>query len=169
MDTASVMWFLLLTVMIPLQVKAAANPAYRTRMRAAGEGHRLTSFRPLSRIIAACAAALTLAASTACAGEASDIAARGGFLVGHAYRCGVSVGRLRPSTQLIGDLIAALSADGEEEAAADQVFVDNLLTSLRTASAEDSVASCALIRRELAQLEQHHGSHLHPGSNSDVE
>jgi hypothetical protein len=60
----------------------------------------MMSSRSFSRILAACAAGLSLVAvSTACAGEASEIGARGGFLVGQAYPCGVSAEQLRPSTQ----------------------------------------------------------------------
>jgi hypothetical protein len=169
MDTPSAIWFLLLTALIILQVKAVTNSACCSSIRIAGGSHRLTSFRSRARIVAACAAALTVAASTACAGEASEIATRGGFLVGYAYRCGVSAEQLRLSTQLVGELIAALSVDGEEEAAADQIFVDNLLRSLRATPADDLVTSSALIRRGLAELEQHQGSRLHPGSSSDVE
>jgi hypothetical protein len=142
----------------------------RRSVPAAGERHRRMFSGSVSRILAGCAIALTLAAAgTACAGEAAQIAARGGFLVGHAYRCGVSTEQLRPSTQLMGELIAALAVDGEEQAAADQVFIENLLTTLRSASPDDRVASCALIRRELAQLEQHYASRLHPGSGSNVQ
>jgi hypothetical protein len=68
-------------------------------------------------LIACCAGLLSLAAvSRAFAGDASQIAG-GGFLVGHAYRCGVSATQLTPSTQLIGELIATLSFDGEERSA----------------------------------------------------
>jgi len=79
----------------------------------------MMSSRSFSRILAACAAGLSLVAvSTACAGEASEIGARGGFLVGQAYPCGVSAEQLRPSTQLVQELIAALAADGKEQPAA---------------------------------------------------
>jgi FMN-dependent NADH-azoreductase len=70
---------------------------------------------------------------------------------------------------LVRELIAALSVDGDEEAAADQVFVENLLTSLRAAAPDDRIASCALTRRKLAQLEEHQASRLHPRSSSNVQ
>jgi hypothetical protein len=104
---------------------------------------------------AGCAAVLTLAANVACAGEASQIAERGGFLLGHAYRCGVAAERLEPSTRLVGDLIAALSIDGEEKAAADQRFADDLLASALANALGDPVPTCALIRRDLARFERH--------------
>jgi len=170
MDIGFGIWFALLISMIPLQIWASPNPMRRAVIQSAAERHRILSSRSLSKILAGCAAALTLVVvSTACADEASLIAARGGFLVGHAYRCGVSAEQLRPSTQLVQELIAALAGDGEEQAAADQVFVDSLLASLRAEPADDRVASCTSIRRELAQLEQHHASRSHPGSSSNVQ
>jgi hypothetical protein len=105
--------------------------------------------------LAGCAAALVLAATAAWASEASQLAARGGFLLGHAYRCGVAVDQLEPSVRLVGDLIAALSIDGEEKAAADQTFADDLLASALAKALGDPVPSCALIRRDLARLERH--------------
>jgi hypothetical protein len=170
MDIGFVIWSLLLIGTMPLQLRAAGL-LHRRALPIAGGRHRLISSRSMSRILAGCAAALSLVAvSTAGAGEASDVAARGGFLVGHAYGCGVMAEELRPSTQLVGELIAALAVDGEDEAAANQVFVETLLVSLRAESADDDrIASCAVIRRELAQLEQHHASRLHPGSGSNVQ
>jgi hypothetical protein len=168
MDIGFAIWFALLIGMVPLQMRAASNPTRRAVMQSAAERHRMLSGRSVSRVLAGSVAALIfLVVSTACASEASEIAARGGFLVGHAYRCGVSAEQLRPSTQLVGELIAAV--DGEDEDAANQAFVENLLTSLRAESADDRVASCAAIRRELAQLEPHHASRLHPGSGSNVQ
>ena len=111
--------------------------------------------RRLSCTLAGCAAALTLATSVACAGEASQIAERGGFLLGHAYRCGATAERLEAPARLIDDLIAALSIDGEEKAAADQKFANDLLASALAKVLGDPVPSCALIRRDLARLERH--------------
>jgi hypothetical protein len=170
MDIGFAIWFALLIGMVPLQIRAASNPMRRAVIQSAAERHRMLSWRSVSRVLAGSAAALSfLVVSTACAGEASEVAAHGGFLVGHTYRCGVSAEQLRPSTQLVGELIAALAVDGEDEAAANQALVASLLTSLRAELADDRVASCAAIRRELAQIEQHHASRLHPGSGSNVQ
>ncbi len=100
-------------------------------------------------------AALVLLATGAHAGEASAVADRGGFLLGHAYRCGVAAGRLDPSARLVHDLIAALSDDTTEKAAADQAFDDRFLASLLAAALRDPMPSCGLVRSALAQLEQH--------------
>jgi hypothetical protein len=166
MEVGFVIWFLLLIGLMPLQMKAMR----RAHSQSTGERHPAMFTRSLSRILAACVATLIwVMVSTACAGEAAEIADRGGFLVGHAYRCGVSAEQLRPSTQLVQELVAAFALDGEEQAAADQVFVESLLASLRAESADDRVASCASIRRALAQLEQHHASRWHPGTSSNVQ
>jgi hypothetical protein len=166
MEVGFVIWFLLLIGLMPLQMKAMR----RAHSQSAGERHPTMFTLSLSRILAACVATLIwVMVSTACAGEAAEIADRGGFLVGHAYRCGVSAEQLRPSTQLVQELVAAFALDGEEQAAADQVFVESLLASLRAESADDRVASCASIRRALAQLEQHHASRWHPRSSSNVQ
>jgi hypothetical protein len=125
MDTAAAIWFVLLIGMIPMQLRAAANAERRGGIRVAAAGEPIAGSRLRTRLVAGCAALLTLGAvSTACAGE---------------------------------------------NAAAEQVIVDNLLTSLRAASADGRVSSRALIRRELAQLERHHGSRMRPGNSSDVE
>jgi hypothetical protein len=105
--------------------------------------------------IVSVAAALVLAAANAQAGEASAVAERGGFLLGHAYRCGVEDQRLEAPARLVHDLIAALSASVEETAAADQAFADRVLASVFAAVLRDPAPSCSLVRRELAQFERH--------------
>jgi len=101
------------------------------------------------------AAALALAAVSAQAGEASLVAERGGFLLGHAYRCGVEDRRLEPPARLVHDLIAALSDSAEETAAANQAFVDRVLASVFATALRDPAPSCRFVRRELAQFERH--------------
>lgn len=170
MDTASVIWFGLAAGLMLLQIAAAANAAHRRSIRVAIRRQQLVHLRYRPRLIAVCAGLLSLVAvSPAFAGEAAQIAARGGFLVGHAYRCGVSANQLRPSTHLIGALITALSFDGDEETAAVQAFLENLLTGARASPADDRVASCILVRRELGRLEQHHASRSHPVRGSNVQ
>ena len=111
--------------MILMPLRAAANAERRGGIRVAAAGEQIAGSRVRTRLLAGCAALLTLGAvSTACA---------------------------------------------RENAATEQVFVDTLLTSLRVASSDGRVASRAPIRRELAQLEQHRGSHMRPGNSSDVE
>ena len=111
-------------------------------------------------------ATLTLAATAAWAGEASQLAARGGFLLGHAYRCGVAAERLEPSARLVGDLIAALSSDEEERATADQNFADGLLANALAKALGGPVPSCGLIRRDLVRFEQHRRPVSFPGETA---
>jgi hypothetical protein len=118
MDAAAAIWFVLLIGMIPMQLRAAANAERRGGIRVAAAGEPIAGLRLRTRLLAGCAALLTLGAvSTACAGE---------------------------------------------DAAAEQIFVE-------AAAVGGRVASRAPIRRELAQLEQDHGSRIHPGNSSDVE
>ncbi len=111
--------------------------------------------RSLSRMLAGGAAALILTASTACAGDASQIATRGGFLLGHAYRCGVASDRLQPAARMVQQLIAALSLDSDEETAADQKFIDEVLASGLAEAPGVPLPSCGAIRRDFALFEQH--------------
>ena len=106
--------------------------------------------------VLAVAGALIGTASVAFAGEASQVAARGGFLMGHAVRCGVSAERLEPSAKLMGDLIVALSIDAEESTAAKDQLVDELLTYAFASASDGPSPSCVLIERDLERFERHH-------------
>jgi hypothetical protein len=101
------------------------------------------------------AAALALMATGAHASEASAVADRGGFLLGHAYRCGVAAERLDPSARLVHDLIDALSDDATEKPAAEQVFTNRFLASLLATALRDPKPSCASVLGELTRLERH--------------
>ena len=115
---------------------------------------------------ACCATAVLLASGAAHAGEASRVAERGGFLLGHAYRCGIAAERLEPSTQLVGQLVAALSVDSDEREAADEKFLGPVLVSVLAKDIGDPLPSCNAIRRELALLEQHQRFLFIPGERA---
>jgi hypothetical protein len=102
------------------------------------------------------AAALIGVASVAFAGEASQVAARGGFLMGHAVRCGVSAERLEPSAKLMGDLIVALSIDADESTAATDQLVDEIFTYALPSASDGPATSCMLVERDLERFERHH-------------
>jgi hypothetical protein len=112
---------------------------------------------------ACCAFAVLLAAGAAHAGEASRVAERGGFLVGHAYRCGISAEHLDPAAQLVGQLVAALSIDSDEREVAVEKFLGEVLVSVLASEIGDPLPSCNAIRRELALLEQHQRLVFIPG------
>lgn len=111
-------------------------------------------------------AALSLVAAGAQAGDASDVAERGGFLLGHAYRCGVEAEQLQPSAQLIHDLAAALASDEDEKSGADKVFAERFVVSAVADTAGQPVPSCATVKRELAEFERHNPSAVASGTSS---
>jgi hypothetical protein len=102
------------------------------------------------------AAALIGLASVAFAGEASQVAARGGFLMGQAVRCGVAAERLEPSAKLMGDLIVALSIDAQESTAAKDQLVDEIFTYALASASDGPAPSCMLVERDLERFERHH-------------
>ena len=113
-----------------------------------------------------CATAVLLAVGAAHAGEASRVAERGGFLVGHAYRCGVAAERLDPTAQLIGQLAASLSIDGDDREAADGEFFGEVLVTALAEEIGGPLPSCNAIRREFALLEQHQRLVFIPGGRA---
>lgn len=111
-------------------------------------------------------AALSLVAAGAQAGEANDIASRGGFLLGHAYRCGVAVDKLQPTAELIHRLSSALAADDDDKSEADKTFAERFVVSAVADAAGDLLPPCAAVKRELAQLEHHNPDAVLSGSSS---
>lgn len=115
------------------------------------------------------AAALLLAAAAAQAGEASDVAERGAFLLGHAYRCGIQAEQLQSTAQLIHTLSGALATDDDEKAAADKVFAERFVVSAVVDSTGQPLPSCAAVKRELAELERHDPEAAASGSSTPPE
>ena len=111
------------------------------------------------------AAVLLLAAGAAQAGEASDVAERGAFLIGHAYRCGIQAEQLQATAQLIHTLSGALAADDDEKAAADKVFAERFAVSAVADSTGQPLPSCASVKRELTELERHNPEAAASGSS----
>ncbi|HEX3537394.1 MAG TPA: hypothetical protein VHU15_11570 [Stellaceae bacterium] len=114
-------------------------------------------------------AALGFAATGAQAGEASDLASRGAFLLGHAYRCGVKAEQLQASAQLIHDLSAALAGDEGEKAEADKAFVERFVVSAVADSLGALLPSCASVKRDLTELEHHNPETVASGTSSPPE
>ena len=108
---------------------------------------------------------LMLGSITAQASEATQIADRAGFLVGHAHRCGIADGRLERSQGRIDALIAAFSVDEDDKDAAQAQFTRRVLASALAELIDDPLPSCGLVRAQLARFEQHRGPAIaHPGS-----
>jgi hypothetical protein len=112
------------------------------------------------------AAALLLAAGSAQASEASDVAERGAFLLGHAYRCGVKAEQLQSTAQLVHTISGALAADDDEKAAADKVFAERFVVSAVADSIGQLLPSCASVKRELTELERHDPEAAASGSST---
>lgn len=89
------------------------------------------------------------------AGEAAQVATRGGFLLGQAFRCGASIDALVKPSRVIKQGIAALAEDAAEKKAADQAFADRLLMTMVVPATNGALPSCSLVKRELARLSGH--------------
>ena len=106
--------------------------------------------------VATVVATLMLGAAAAQASEATLVADRAGFLLGHAHRCGVEDARLQRSESLIGKTIAAFARDDDDKEDAATMFAQRVLASALAQILGDPAPSCARVRAELARLERHH-------------
>ena len=106
--------------------------------------------------LALCAAGmLWLGTVAAEASEATVVADRAGFLIGHAQRCGVDEARLERVAAFGKELIGAFSRDDDEKVAAQTQFAERILASGLAKLIGDPLPSCAAVRSQLARLEQH--------------
>lgn len=128
---------------------------------AAAGARPLSAFRLPLTLAYAAAGVLLFGAAAAQASDATTLAGRAGFLVGHAHRCGVGDARLRHSEALIDELIAAYSIDDDDRDAAREEFVARLVASALAEQLNDPLPSCAAVRAELARLEQHRPAATH--------
>jgi hypothetical protein len=103
----------------------------------------------------AAAVAMLAAASAAHASDATTLADRAGFLVGHALRCGVAEARLKHSATLVGDLIGAYALDRDDRKAAQSAFTERVVASVSAKMLGEPLPSCATVRTQLARFEQH--------------
>ena len=91
--------------------------------------------------------------------EAADptlVAETGGYLLGNAHRCGVSVERVDRAGKVIHEFIVAAAKDSSEAEAADSRFSEMFLASARRDQDPDAFPSCAVVIQQFARLEQHH-------------
>jgi hypothetical protein len=87
--------------------------------------------------------------------EATVIADRAGFFLGHAHRCGINDNRLQRSELRLRELIAAFSSDDEDQKTAQSQFAARAVASALAQSRGDPTPSCIAVRTQLAQFEQH--------------
>jgi hypothetical protein len=100
-------------------------------------------------------AALLLGAAAAQASEATTVADRAGFLLGHAQRCGVAEDRLERAAAYSKELIAAFAVDDDDRQAAQTEFAERVLASALAAALGDPLPSCGVVKARLAELERH--------------
>jgi len=97
-----------------------------------------------------------MSAGLAKAADPTLLAETGGFLLGNAHRCGVSVERVERAGKVIHDFIAAAAKDSSEAKAADSRFSEIFLASALPNQDPDAFPSCALVIQQFDRLERHH-------------
>jgi hypothetical protein len=109
-----------------------------------------------STFTATAALLLLLGISTAEAAEPTQLAETGAFLLGNAYRCGVSAERVSQAGKVIRDLIAAAS-DASDEKAATSRFADVFVTNAYPKQGHTAlIPPCKVVITQFERLEQHH-------------
>lgn len=103
----------------------------------------------------ACAGAMLFGSLAAQASEATLIADRAGFLIGHAHRCGVEEGRVLRSRGVVDELISAFALDGDDKETAETKFAERFLASALAELIGDPAPSCTFVLARLARFEQH--------------
>ena len=125
------------------------------------------SFGIFPKLVCATAAALMFGTVAAQASEATLLADRAGFLLGHALRCGIEDARLRRSEAVIGEAIAAFALDDEDTQTAKSGFTERVLASALAELLGDPVPSCRTVGAELARLEQRRPAMAQPGKREE--
>ena len=112
--------------------------------------------------------ALLFGAAAAQASEATDIADRAGFLMGHAHRCGVAEGRLEHAQARIERIIAAFARDDDDRDTAETHLAQQILAGALATLLGDPLPACALVRSELAQFEAHRNPAATPSDQEEM-
>lgn len=84
------------------------------------------------------------------------LAETGGFLLGNAHRCGVSVERVEGAGKVIHGFIVAAAKDTNEVATADSRFGAIFLASDLPEQDPNAFPSCVVVIQEFEKLERHH-------------
>ena len=90
------------------------------------------------------------------AADPTQLAETGGFLLGNASRCGVSVERVESAGKVIHDFIAAAAKDSREAAAAASRFSEIFVASALPDQDPDAFPSCTVVIQQFDRLERHH-------------
>lgn len=107
----------------------------------------------------AVASLLLLSATAAQATEATQLARRAGFLIGHAYRCGAPAVQIKASAAMMDGLIAAYSLDNDDKTAARSEFIEDAAASALAKQLDSPLPECAIVRAQLSRFEQHYLTH----------
>jgi hypothetical protein len=109
--------------------------------------------------LAATAAAAILLVASPGAGSGTDaarLAAKGGFLLGNAHRCGIPTDRVVRTGQLIRELIIAVAEDAHEQESATERFAKVFMATAAPDKPDSKlIASCAVVSSEFEKLEGH--------------
>jgi len=106
--------------------------------------------------IVASAVLLLLRVGAAKAADPAQLADTGGFLLGNAHRCGVPAKRVGHAEKVIYDMIATISRDQTEQAAADRRYVKMFAATAFPDRAISLVPPCATVIAQFERLERHH-------------
>jgi hypothetical protein len=109
-----------------------------------------------------------LLSAAAQASEATDVADRAGFLVGHAHRCGVAEARLERSRARIERVIAAFARDGDDKDAAEARLAQQILTGALGELLGPPLPACALVRSALTRFEAHRDPAATPSDQEEM-
>jgi len=109
-------------------------------------------------MLALTTAAMLLVASPggASSSDASRIASNGGFLLGHAHRCGIPTDRVVPAAQWVRELSLAAAPEAREQEDATARFAQFFLaTAVPDQGDSKLVPSCRTVASEFEKLERH--------------
>lgn len=134
--------------------RAAVRTDRESACRRAGPGAAPSVNKRLPAV-AAVAVVLGVTASGACASESVDVADRGGFLIGHAFRCGVAEEYLDKSAKIVRSLVDALATDDQNRDDATAQFAESFLTGAIADPRGGHLPSCETVRREVLRLDHH--------------
>src|SRR2546430_17409383 len=110
----------------------------------------------LSGFAATTSLLLLLGSGVADAADPTQLAETGGFLLGNAHRCGVSVERVERAGKVIHDFIGAAARDSSAAEAADSRFSEIFLASALPNQDPDAFPSCTIVIQQFDRLERHH-------------
>ena len=109
-------------------------------------------------VLALTTAAVLLVASPGgtSSADADRIAVNGGFLLGHAHRCGIQTERVVRAGQLVRELILAAAADARAQEDATSRFAQFFLaTAVPDQGDSKLIPSCQTVASEFEKLERH--------------